>query len=127
MAEILLIDDDRSIHEIVAVFLQGAGHQVHSAITGPAGIELASLERSPDLILLDVAMPGMDGIATLKALKERPHTAHIPVVLLTVHDRESLDADLADNPVAGFLKKPINMNFLRSGVDLALQHPELLH
>lgn len=127
MAEILLIDDDRSIHQIVSLFLEDAGHQVHSAITGPAGIELASLARRPDLILLDVAMPGMDGIETLQALKDDRYTAEIPVMLFTVHDRELLDGDFLNNGLVGYLKKPVNMEALRASVDLALSHPQLLH
>ena len=127
MAEILLIDDDRSMHEIVSLFLERAGHQVHSATTGPAGIILASQVRRPDLILLDLAMPKMDGIETLQTLKAKDYTADIPVMLFTVQDREDLDIDHLDDGLVGYLKKPISMQALCASVDLALQQPQLLH
>lgn len=124
MAEILLIDDDHNMHQIVALFLEEAGHAVHSATTGPAGLELASLNR-PDLILLDMAMPGMAGNEVLRELKAKANTANIPVMVFTVHDREDLDID--HDGVTGYLKKPVNMFTLQAGVNLALHRPELLH
>jgi len=76
MAEILLIDDDRSIHQIVALFLEHAGHEVHSALNGEAGLKLVS-HGCPDLILLDLAMPNMDGFEVLRHLKAKIGRAHV--------------------------------------------------
>lgn len=119
MAEILIIDDDDNIHEIVPLFLQQAGHATHSAMSGPQGIQLAA-RIVPDLILLDLAMPLMDGWETLKTLKENPATADIPVLIFTVHDPAdaAMDADTAG--CAGYIKKPVHMQPLQDSVARAL-------
>jgi two-component system response regulator GlrR len=119
MADILLIDDDPSIHQIVSLFLEDVGHHVHAAITGLAGLKLAEQTR-PDLILLDIAMPGMDGMAILRALRTTARTADIPVMIFTVHDREDFDLALRGQENVGYLKKPVNMRALQASVNQAL-------
>jgi len=126
MAEILLIDDDHSMHQIVNLFLEDTGHRVHSAVSGPAGLELAS-RAHPDLILLDMAMPGMDGLETLHELKDSLYTADIPVMIFSVLDRENLDIDLNEQGLAGYLMKPVDMHTLQAGVNMALHRPYHLH
>ena len=105
---ILLIDDEDDIREVTAVSLQTvAGWQVSSAGSGVAGIELARTSL-PDAILLDVMMPGQDGPATLRLLRNDKITAKIPVIFLTAKvqsiERERLRAIGA----AGTLAKPFN-------------------
>lgn len=126
MAKILLIDDDRSMHQIVSLFLEPSGHHVHSAMNGLAGLQLVALDR-PDLILLDMALPGMDGADVLRALKTKPETADIPVMAFTVFDRDELPEGLDQHGLAGHLQKPVDLHTLEAGVDLALHHPDLLH
>jgi two-component system, OmpR family, alkaline phosphatase synthesis response regulator PhoP len=89
---VLVIDDEQAIRLVVeACLVDIGGWEVIGAGSGPEGLALAE-QGSIDGILLDVSMPGMDGIETLSRLKENPHTAHIPVVLLTAkvltEDRE---------------------------------------
>ena len=105
---ILLIDDEDDIREVTAVSLETvAGWQVSSAGSGVAGIELARTSL-PDAILLDVMMPGQDGPATLRMLRNDKITAKIPVIFLTAKvqsiERERLRAIGA----AGTLAKPFN-------------------
>lgn len=105
---ILLIDDEDDIREVTAVSLETvAGWQVSSAGSGVAGIELARTSL-PDAILLDVMMPGQDGPATLRLLRNDKITAKIPVIFLTAKvqsiERERLRAIGA----AGTLAKPFN-------------------
>lgn len=83
LTKILFIDDDQDIHMIVEVSLDGmANLELRSALSGEEGIKMA-MEFMPDLILLDVMMPGMDGINTLKAMRLLPNLAQIPVVFMT--------------------------------------------
>lgn len=126
MAKILFIDDDRSIQEIISLYLEDAGHMVHSALTGAEGVKLATFD-SPDLILLDMALPEMDGIEVIRALKADPATANIPVVVLTVHDLEDLPASLNQQDIAGFLQKPVAMKALQDAVNEALHRPTPTH
>ena len=87
---ILVVDDERHIVRLVEVNLQRAGYVVIKAYDGREALEKARSEN-PDLVVLDVMMPDMDGLAVLKNLKADAATAHIPVILLTA---KALDADV---------------------------------
>ena len=81
--KILLIDDENDIRTIARISLETiGGFEVVLAGGGEEGLEVSAREK-PDLILLDVMMPGLDGPATLKRLKETPASADVPVVFLT--------------------------------------------
>jgi two-component system, cell cycle response regulator DivK len=90
-ATILLIEDNLQNRYLVQFLLEKRGHQVYQAETGPVGLELAAKVR-PDLILLDVQLPGMDGHAVARALKSDPKLKSTPIVAVTSHamagDRE---------------------------------------
>jgi two-component system, OmpR family, phosphate regulon response regulator PhoB len=79
---VLVIDDERSIRILCRVNLRAAGMEVIEAEDGDAGLELARREH-PDLVLLDVMMPGRDGWSVARELKDDPRTREIPVVFLT--------------------------------------------
>ncbi len=79
---ILIIDDDKDLREIISVKLSSSGFRVEEASDGPGGIQKAK-EIKPDLILLDVNMPGMTGIETLSKMKEDAELANLRVVFLT--------------------------------------------
>ena len=85
-ASIVVIDDDRNQLEIIATCLNRAGaYQVHTANSGAQGwAEI--VRRRPDLIILDLMMPEIDGFTILKRLETDPHTRHIPVVVLSAKD-----------------------------------------
>lgn len=79
--KILLIDDDLTLSEMYAERLKAAGYMVSIAHDGEAG--LAEAAKGPELILLDIMMPKVNGLDVLKTLKNEPKTAEIPVILLT--------------------------------------------
>lgn len=79
---ILIIDDDKDLREILSVKLQSSGFRVVEAPDGQSGIKKAK-ETRPDLILLDVRMPGMTGIETLAKMKADPESAGFKVIFLT--------------------------------------------
>lgn len=85
---VLVIDDEPDILLLCRVNLGFAGHEVLEAPDGERGMELAMRDR-PDLIVLDVMLPALDGLSLLRMLRERPETSETPVILLTA--RAQLD------------------------------------
>lgn len=106
---ILVVEDYDDSRELIKFMLESLGHQVLEATNGSEAVEYARQEH-PDLILMDIAMPIMDGIAATKAIRElnEDKLAHVPIICLTAHInsylQEALDAGC--NEVVG---KPINM------------------
>ena len=108
LKRILFIDDDPDIHFIVQLSLESlTGVKLDSALSGEEGIKSA-LQFKPDLILLDVMMPKMDGIETLKALKLMPNLASIPVVFLTARAQRSDLEDYHNSGALDVIVKPFD-------------------
>jgi DNA-binding response OmpR family regulator len=87
MAKILVVDDDRDILDLLSFNLTKSGFQCLTAVDGRRGMDLA-LTDDPDLIVLDVMMPGESGIEVLKRLKYEPRTKDLPVIMLTAKSEE---------------------------------------
>jgi len=105
--KILAVDDERHIVRLVEVNLQRAGYEVVTAYDGREALEKVKSEN-PDLVVLDVMMPYMDGFEVLKHLKAEPETAEIPVIMLTA---KAQDADVFRGWQSGvdcYLTKPFN-------------------
>ena len=105
--KILAVDDERHIVRLVEVNLQRAGYEVVTAYDGREALEKVKAE-APDLVVLDVMMPYMDGFEVLKNLKADPATAEIPVIMLTA---KAQDADVFRGWQSGvdcYLTKPFN-------------------
>lgn len=105
--KILAVDDERHIVRLVEVNLQRAGYEVVTAFDGKEALEKVKSEK-PDLVVLDVMMPFMDGFEVLRNLKANPETAEIPVIMLTA---KAQDADVFRGWQSGvdcYLTKPFN-------------------
>ncbi|MBF0226012.1 MAG: response regulator [Desulfobacterales bacterium] len=105
---ILVIDDDQKAREMVTRILTKEKFKVASAGNGEEGLKLAQ-EIHPDVIILDILMPGMDGWAVLAALKANPELADIPVVMLSVLDEENIGFALG---ASDYLTKPVDRDRL---------------
>ncbi len=106
MKRILIIDDDRAIGLIVQISLNAiAGWEVMIATSGQEGIDKALIEH-PDAILLDMMMPIMDGVKTLKKLRENPILESIPVILLTAKVQINDKQNFTNLPITGIIIKP---------------------
>lgn len=102
---ILLVEDEPIIRELVKSLLGDGGVDVECAATGADGLRLAKAQRY-DLILLDVVMPGMDGITLCRLLKADPTTSAVPLYMLTGKSKKS-DVDVAMKAGAsGYIHKP---------------------
>jgi CheY-like chemotaxis protein len=104
---ILLVEDNLANRRMAEFLLRSRGMIVIEATTGAEAVELARSER-PDLVIMDVQLPGMDGFAATRAIKADPITRHIPVVAMTAYamsgDRERAMAAGCD----GYITKPID-------------------
>lgn len=119
MARLLIIEDTENNRVLLTRRLRPAGHEILTAEDAEQGLELARAEQ-PDLILMDVGLPGMDGWEATRQLKADPETAKIPVIALTAHamegDREkSVEAGCND-----YETKPIDFPRLIAKVDALL-------
>ncbi len=104
----MLVDDDEDIRALCQTCLATlGGFEVSLAASGAEALERASVER-PDLIILDMMMPGMDGLDTLARLRLDPRTTPIPVVMLTAALGGAATLDLSAQGCAGVIRKPFN-------------------
>lgn len=111
MKKVLIIDDDLSIHKMLEASLTSGGFQVSSAMTGEDGLKKAQ-EVKPDIIILDVILPGMKGRAVCATLKKTPAVKDIPVMFLTSKDSpDDVQAELEAGGI-GHLTKPVNPQYL---------------
>lgn len=118
---VLVVDDDQAILDMVKEALEDEGYRVLTAIDGEA-LDLAA-RHQPAVILLDVRMPEMDGIAVTMHLRANPQTAAIPIVLSSAQDR--LSALPADLPVDDRLPKPYNLTDLYDKIEYWAQSSKM--
>jgi len=121
-ARILVVDDDPEIVNLFAYALRRAGYQVEGVLDGRAALERAR-QAPPDLILLDVMMPGIDGYEVARQLRAEAATAAIPIVMLTAR---ALIADQVEGLQAGansYLVKPVTPSVLVNRVKEILATP----
>jgi CheY-like chemotaxis protein len=105
---IVVIDDEADLRTVIQVaLLKYAGWQVSTAATALAGLELVKTEQ-PDLVLLDISMPDMDGYQCFETLRAEPSTAKIPVILLTARVLPRDRRQFAQMGIAGVITKPFN-------------------
>jgi len=109
--KILLIDDEPELIKAVEIRLKSTGYEVSVAYDGRAGICEAK-EIKPDLIILDLLMPIMDGYAVANELKDDPETKHIPIIILTASQREDLKTRCRELGVTSFIMKPFETSDL---------------
>ena len=106
MGKVLIIEDNPANMTLATFLLENAGHTVLSAIDAETGITIARAEQ-PDLVLMDIQLPGMDGLEATAVLKRNPATASIPVIALTAlamkGDEERIRAAGCD----GYVAKPL--------------------
>jgi two-component system, OmpR family, alkaline phosphatase synthesis response regulator PhoP len=118
---ILIVDDEETIQTVVQFGIEmAAGWEVLTASSGAQGIQTAQTAK-PDVILLDVVMPQMDGIATLKALRSCAETEHIPVILLTAQVRPEVQQQFSELGVSGVITKPFNSLHLPAQISRVLR------
>lgn len=115
MAKVLIVDDDPDCVELLTIHLLRRGHVILGAKDGPDALEMASWER-PDLIVLDLRMPSVDGIRVIEILRGNDLTADTPVILMSAADKEWATRRLPADPLVRFLEKPLDFDALNGMV-----------
>ena len=121
MATILVVEDNPTNMKLAITLLEAAGHSVLTATDAEAGLTMARAER-PDLILMDIQLPGIDGLEATAQLKRDEATSAIPVIALTAlamkGDEERIRAAGCD----GYIAKPMRYKEFQATIDAQLQH-----
>lgn len=123
--QILIVEDDPFLREWVSYELETEGYIVSLAADGFSGLAQAQAQNRPDLILLDVQLPGMDGFTLCRTLQTNPYTSNIPVVFLTA--RAAMEDKLTGFNTGGidYLTKPFKMTELKARIKNFLAHDAL--
>ena len=111
MAKVLIIDDTEQIRTLVGRFLGAKGYEVTSAENGELGVAAARDQR-PDLILMDLNMPVMDGFKATRLIKDDPALSAIPVIALTAEKDTESRMEIYDAGCDAFVQKPIDFPLL---------------
>ena len=102
---VLLVDDALDSREMYAFFLRASGYAVHEAIDGGDAVEIA-IELRPDVVVMDLSLPLVDGFTAIGRLAAHPETASIPVVVLSAHTFPDDEKRAREMGAAAFLAKP---------------------
>jgi len=114
----LVIDDEPQIRRLLRVTLEANGYRVFDAATGNDGVVQAA-QRKPDIVLLDLGLPDLDGLAVLKHIRE---WSRVPVLILSVRDQEEEKIAALDSGADDYVTKPFNSGELLARLRAALRH-----
>jgi len=116
VTRILVVEDEPNLRKLIKTNLAASGYEVVTAADGEEGLNLAKEER-PDLILLDIRMPGMSGWDMLIALKTNPKVKKVPVIIMTASvPEESEEYKMRSMRAAGYLVKPFGVDVMLNKV-----------
>jgi len=118
---IVIVDDDDNNRDVLRDALGGEAYRLLEAADGRQALDIADQEQ-PDLILLDVLMPGLDGIATLQKLKADDRTRHIPVIMVTAVNLDTQVSMCLDEGAIDHIAKPFSNLVVRARVRAALRN-----
>ncbi|MEX1047343.1 MAG: response regulator [Actinomycetota bacterium] len=118
---ILIVDDDPVIRRLLQVNFRLEGYEVETAALGQESIELAR-SNTPDVIVLDVMMPGMDGWEVCRSMREESSLADVPIVFLSAKSQDQNPKDSKELGIAAYVTKPFDPSELVTIVERALDH-----
>ncbi len=119
---VLAVDDSRTIRDMVRLTLDGAGHRTIVAEDGEHALRILDdglpdgLPR-PDLVITDINMPRLDGIGLIRALRQRPETRLVPILVLSTESAQTLKAQARDAGATGWIVKPFDPDRLLQALD----------
>lgn len=116
MAKVLIVDDSPTEMHKLSTMLAKSGHSVLSAESGELGIELARKEQ-PDVVLMDIVMPGLNGFQATRQLTRGEETSHIPVIIVTTKDQQTDRVWGARQGARAYLAKPVSEKSLIQAIN----------
>lgn len=119
MASILVVEDNPANLKLAVMLLEKAGHAVSQAEDGEAGVRLAR-DIKPDLVLMDIQMPGIDGLEATRRLRADPATAHLRIVALTALAMQGDEERIRQAGCDGYIAKPYHYREFLDQVEAAL-------
>jgi len=123
MSVILIVEDNDRNLKLVRDVLQVKGYTTLEAMTGEDGVKLA-LERKPDLVLMDIQLPGINGIEALHQIRANPETANIPIIAVTASVMQQDRKQITEAGFDAYVGKPINLKEFLDAVKRALNIAE---
>jgi len=120
MATILIVEDSQTERQVLRKMLENSGHLVIAATDGLEGIAMAR-QNKPDLILMDVVMPGQNGFQTTRQLSRDPATQHIPIIIVTTKDQETDRVWAKRQGASDYLVKPVAEQLLLPSIESLLR------
>ncbi|WP_019528843.1 twitching motility response regulator PilH [Dasania marina] len=119
MARVLIVDDSPTETHKMSTILDKHGHQVLTAGSGEEGVATAKAEL-PDVVLMDIVMPGLNGFQATRQLSKNASTSHIPVIIVTTKDQETDRLWGQRQGAKGYLTKPVDDAVLMSAINEVL-------
>ena len=120
-AKILIVEDNPDSRELLALLLRRSGYDVAEAATGLAAIDQTHATR-PDLIIMDLGLPGISGVDATKVIKNNSSTAHIPIIAHTVWPADSCKEDALNAGMVDYLEKPVSMKLMKETIEKFIPH-----
>ena len=119
MSRILIVEDNEKNMKLLRDVLGFKKHEVLEAVDGETGVTMAT-EQMPDLVLMDIQLPGINGVEALRQLRANPATAKIPVIAVTASVMDQDRRQIIEAGFDAFVSKPVNLKEFLAAVDAAL-------
>ncbi len=119
MRRVLLVDDEPVLRSVMRQFLEFSGYAVSEAADGRHALELAR-EQAPDIVLTDLLMPHIDGLAFCRELRAQASTRDVPVIFVTARTADALQRAEMERLGSGFIMKPFEPDYLLKVIDATL-------
>lgn len=116
---IMVVDDDDDIRFLLTQFLRTEGYSVIEAATAREA-EVKALKHAPQLILMDLSLPGSDGLSAIWNIRKQPEMATVPIIIVSAHDAFDLRAEAAAAGCRGYLTKPLDTTDLKTMIQSVL-------
>lgn len=116
MARVLIVDDSPTEIQKLKSLLKKSGHDVIEAVSGEEGIDVAKANQ-PDVVLMDIVMPGLNGFQATRQLTQDPTTRHIPVIIVTSKTQETDKVWGKRQGARGYIVKPLDEKLLMRTID----------
>ena len=116
MARILIVDDEKSNVGILSLVVSNMGHEPVKAYSGKHAINIVAT-KPPNLVLLDFMMPGINGVETLRNIRDLPSGKSLPIFIITASQDKSVEERARSIGATGFLKKPFDLNTVKGLIE----------